>query len=235
MDASPEPGGGSAPGLHDSLSPLVDAEGRRLVRICLSALGVLGAGSLVGVGFSPYLVGHYPLILIALSPIGRHLILVAPTVDPVAFVAVAVVRRMLFYGPCFHLGRALGPAGVTWLEARAGRFARFVRVVERLFRRASHAVVFALPGPTVAALAGISGMRGVVFGTIATGGLVVRMLLIVAFGQWARAPIEAIVAWIDQYWVPATIVMVTGISAHQWWRRRRARSRPVEELPPSGA
>ena len=33
-------------------------------------------------------VNEAPLLLIALSPLGRHLVLVAPTVDPIAFLAV---------------------------------------------------------------------------------------------------------------------------------------------------
>ena len=82
-------------------------------------LAILGAGSLVGVAASLYLTAHHPVLLIALSPLGRHLMLVAPRVDPVVFVVVAVTRRLLFYVACFHLGRALGPAAILWLEERS--------------------------------------------------------------------------------------------------------------------
>ena len=84
----------------------------RVARRCLSVLGVLGIGSMTGVAFSLYLVNHYPLVLIALSPLGRHFVLVAPIVDPAAFMVVAVTRRMLFYLAAFYLGRAMGPAGL---------------------------------------------------------------------------------------------------------------------------
>ena len=90
---------------------LLDSEQRKTVRLCLSVLGALGTASLIGVAFSLYLVNHYPLLLIALSPLGRHMVLVAPMVDPIAFVVVAVARRMGFYLASFHLGRTLGPAG----------------------------------------------------------------------------------------------------------------------------
>ncbi len=92
-------------------------EERKTTRLCLTVLGVLGTGSMVGVAFSLYLVNHHPLLLVALSPLGRHLLLVAPIVDPLAFVTVTVGRRMLFYLTSFHLGRALGPLGIPWIEA----------------------------------------------------------------------------------------------------------------------
>jgi hypothetical protein len=194
-------------------------EARRLAARSLSLMGVLGACSMVGVAFSLYLVNHYPLLLIALSPLGRHLILVAPIVDPFAFVAVVVGRRLLFYLASFHLGRALGPLGIPWIEARAARFGRFVRWMERLFARASHAVVLLMAGPTVSALAGISGMRAGVFFPLAALSLVLRALLVLGFAAWIKGYIEIVLAWIDAYWVPGTVVMVVLVAVYRWRRR----------------
>ena len=218
METTPKPltiAGGEVP---PEIQPL-GSEERKIARRCASVLGVLSTGSLIGVAASLYLVNEHPLLLIGLSPIGRHLILVAPTVDPLAFVIVAVARRMLFYLACFHLGRALGPTGIVWIEARAARAARFVHWVERLFERASHAVVFFLPGPTVSGLAGISEMRTRVFVPLSALGLVVRMLLVLGFAAWLRAPIEALLAVIAEYWIPGTVVLVVGIALHRWRRR----------------
>lgn len=196
----------------------------RLVRHSLSVLGVLSFGSMLGAASSLYLVSHYPLLLIALSPLGRHMLLVAPIVDPVAFVAVAVLRRMAFYLACFQLGRGLGPSGVMWLEARAARFARFVRWVEALFARAPHLVVFAMAGPTVSGLAGISGIRPLPFMVLATASLVMRMLLVLAFADFLREPILRVLDWIDENWVSGTLVLVLGTLIYQWRRIRRARA-----------
>jgi membrane protein DedA with SNARE-associated domain len=203
---------------------LLDPEKRSLARRSLSALGVLSVGSMSGTASSLYLVNHYPLLLIALSPLGRHLVMVAPIVDPVAFVAVAVVRRMAFFLACYQLGRAMGPEGVVWLEAKAARFARFVRWVERLFERWSFAVVFLMTGPTVSALAGMSGMKLRVFVPLAAAGLVLRMIGILLFAEMLREPIEWMLARIDEYWVPGTVVMVLGVLAYQLWRARRSRT-----------
>ena len=153
---APNAGFGAAgiPSISAHLSP----EDRRIVRGCLIVLAVLGSGSLLGTASSLYLVNSLPLLLIALSPIGRNLILVAPTVNPVLFVTIATFRRTLFYLPCFYLGKTLGPAGLDWLERRAPGAERFVRWLERIFHRARHPAVFFLLGPAMSTIAGNSGM-----------------------------------------------------------------------------
>jgi hypothetical protein len=200
----------------------------RLARRSLALLAVLGSGSMIGVAFSLYLVNHYPLLLIALSPLGRHLVLVAPIVDPIAFMFVSVGRRLLFYGGSYDLGRALGPSGILWLEQRAAYFARFVRWIEDLFQRAPKLVVLFISGPTVSALAGISGMRRSAFFALASVSLVVRMLLILGFAELMRGPIEIALAWIDEYWIPGTAVMVLGVLVFRWIRMRAARAARAE-------
>ena len=196
-----------------------------LVRRALTILGILSLGSLAGAASSLYLVNHYPLVLIALSPLGRHLLLVAPIVDPVAFVVVAVLRRMVFYLACFQMGRGLGPSGVEWLEARAARFARFVRWIESVFGRAPHAVVLVMAGPTVSGLAGMTGMRTAAFVGLAATSLVIRMLFVLGFAEILREPIQWLLVRIDEYWVPGTVVLVLGALAYQWRRIRLARAR----------
>ncbi len=179
---------------------------------------------MAGVASSLYLVNHYPLLLIALSPLGRHLVLVAPIVDPFAFVAVAVLRRMAFYLASYQLGRSMGPAGVYWLEQRAARFARFVRWLEALFQRWSRTVTFAMTGPTISALAGMSGMGLGLFVSLAGLGLALRVLAILLFAETLREPIEELLAWIDEYWRPGTALMVVGVLLYQWRRIRTQRA-----------
>ena len=183
-------------------------------------LAVLGSGSLLGVAFSPYLVTHYPLLLVALSPLGRHLVLAAPVVDPVALTLVITVRRMLFYTACFFVGRAGGPSAIVWIEGQSRAFGRFVRWLETLFARASHAVVLFFVGPTVSMLAGVSRMRPRVFFGLALVGLVARVVVLIGFAELFRPAIEAILAWIERYWLPATIATVLAVAVYRWRRRQ---------------
>ena len=200
------------------LSEAMSSEQKQTMRRCLLVLGVLATGSWIGVASSLYLMGHFPLLLVALSPLGRHLVMVAPVVNPAAVVAVIVARRMLFYLSSFHLGRALGPAGIPWIERRAARFGRFVRWMERLFARAPRLVVFAMAGPTTSALAGVLGMRTRTFVPLAIVSIVIRALLMLRFAEWIGDYIEIARAWTNEYWLPGTVVMVIAMGLYRWRR-----------------
>ena len=197
---------------------------RRVVRLCLIGLAVLSTGSMIGAMSVLYLANHFPLLLIALSPIGRHLLLVVPTVHPAAFVAVATVRRLAFYVPCFILGRTLGSAALAWLETRFRGAARFVQWLERIFQRAQYPAVFFLPGPIMSTIAGNAQMPVATWIPLVACGLVLRMVVVVWFGEWLREPIELLLELFDEYWIPGTIVLVSGTALYQW-RRRTGRTR----------
>ena len=206
---------------HPDLTPpeaRLTPEQLSTTRRCLALLGVLGTGSMIGVSFSLYLVGHYPLLLVALSPLGRHIVLVAPVANPVALVVVTIARRIVFYLACFHLGRALGPAGISWIEKRAARFAVLVRWTEALFARAPRLVVLFMAGPTISALAGVSGMRASTYTPLAIASLMLRMIVLLSFAKWLREYLEIMLAWIDEYWLPGTVVMVAGVALYRWRR-----------------
>src|SRR4249920_2502176 len=87
----------------------------RLVRASWALLGVLTVASLVGTAFSPLLLVKAPLLLVMLSPDGRHVALVAGRVDPWLLMAVTVVRRALYSIGVYGLGAAYGDLAVDWI------------------------------------------------------------------------------------------------------------------------
>jgi membrane protein DedA with SNARE-associated domain len=210
-------------GDHATTQAFLTGENRRIANWCLGVLAVLSTGSLIGVASSLYLANHHPLLLIALSPLGRHLILVAPTLDPLVFIAVAVGRRLLFCIPCFFLGRAFGPRTIVWLETRWPRATGFLRWLERTFERASRLVLVLLPGPGTSAIAGSAGTRLAVFLPFLTLGFVLNAILVLGIAEWLSEPIEAALALIEDYWIPGTVILIVGIVLYRSRQRRSAR------------
>lgn len=195
---------------------------RRTARRCFLLVGAFSAASLLGTAFSLYLANHYPLTLIALSPLSRHLILVAHTVDPVAFVLVGTARSLALFVTSFFLGRALGPSGIRWLQSRAPRAAGFVRWCENLFNKFPVVTVLLLTSPVIGIMAGIAGMRALTFAGLSALALVFRMVLVLVLGDWLQEPIDVVRAWIDAYWLPGTIVLVALIVLRTLRKRARA-------------
>lgn len=190
----------------------------RRMRIWFGVLAVLGVAGWAGTFGVARLANDLPLLLIVLSPVNRHLLLVAPTVSPAAFLSVAIARGLVSCVVGFQLGGAVGRSGLHWLDARSPGVGRFVRWVERLFERSAPAAILLLPGLLVSVLAGISGMRFGVLLALACAGLVVRMLAILGFALWFREPILWLLQFFDRNWLPITLAIVAIVVLNRWRR-----------------
>ena len=58
---------------------------RRRLFLLLAPVVVLFIANVIGIAFAPMLLGRAPLVLIALSPLVRHLVLASSSVDAVPF------------------------------------------------------------------------------------------------------------------------------------------------------
>ena len=79
-----------------------------------------------------------------------------------------------------------------------------------------------MAGPTVSALAGISGLRSGTFAALATLSVVFRLIVMVGFAEWLREYLEIVLAFIDEHWLPGTILMVAGVAIYRWRRQEPA-------------
>ncbi len=131
----------------------------RLVRASWALVSLLTVASVLGTATSPLLLVKAPLLLIALAPDGRHVALAAGRVDPLLLLGLSVLRRTLYGVGVYGLGAAYGELAVRWLEARAGKVGRALRVLEALFRRAGAALLIVMPFLTLCVLAGAARAR----------------------------------------------------------------------------
>ena len=199
----------------------LSARDRRIVRTCLLMLAALTVGTWIGVATSPYLVNNYPLVLIGISPLSRHMILVAPLVGAPMVLLVGGLRSLAFTAVTYFLGRSIGEPGLVWLEQRSENAGRFVRWLERLFQRWSYLAVFIFPVGVMACVAGVARMRPVGFFAAATAGIAFRLSLYVWLADSIREPIMRLLEFIRLYQMPATGVLVVAIGAYQIYKRRR--------------
>ena len=199
----------------------LSARDRRIVRVCLLMLAALTVGTWIGVATSPYLVNNHPLVLIGISPLSRHMILVAPLVGAPMVLLVGGLRSLAFTAVAYFLGRSIGEPGLVWLEQRSENAGRFIRWLERFFQRWSYLAVFIFPLGVMACVAGVARMRPVGFFAAATAGIAFRLSLYVWLADSIREPIMRFLEFIRIYQVPATVVLVIGIGTYQVYKRRR--------------
>jgi membrane protein DedA with SNARE-associated domain len=205
-----------------------NAPERRYVPHLLGVLGLLLTAGAVGSAFAPVLAVKAPLVLVALSPLGRHLVLVAPETEMAPFVAVGAARRLFAFVVLYYLARAYGDEAFAWVETRYARLGRFARWFERVFRKAAPVVVLLLPGMS-APVAGATRMPATVFLPFAAVGVVAWVSVTYLVGDALSAWITPVLAFIRAHVFETTAACVVLVLFYQWRQRRRGRI----PLPPS--
>src|SRR5258705_19930 len=181
----------------------------------------------VGEPFAPTLLVSAPLVLIICNPRLRNLVLTAPTLGAVPFIAVAV-GRLVVTDPFFYwFGLRYGDASIRWMEKKLGPGAAIVLWLERFFARAGYVAVTVLPNQWICLLAGATKMRVRVFVILNIGGTIARVVLIWWLGDVFADPILAFNDWIGDHRIPLTLVTF-GLVFFAVWRQMRKGGFPIE-------
>lgn len=199
----------------------------------VAPVAIVFAAGLIGTAFAPALLGRAPLVLVAMSPLYRHLALASTSIDAAPFVLVAVARLFVTDPFLYAIGRQYGDEAIDWVEVRSGRAARIVRTVKRAFARAEYLVLFVSPGPLVCMLAGASRMPVARFVVVNLAGTIAAVLLIRSFGVAFATALDAVRAFIAANIVALTALSVALVTVSVITRRRRylRRSRAAQAQP----
>ncbi len=219
--------------MDESTEPGIDAEdeeggepprpklSRKKLLLIVGPIVVLAIVGTVTTALTPALAARHPLLLILLEARNRNLIL-AREVDFWPFLLVATFRRTLTDPLYFLLGRFYGDAAVRWLEVKAG-LGSYARMMERIFQKAGYFAVFFFPGAIVCALAGVTGMRFVVFVVLNVAGTIAAVVALKMFGDAVASPVEALVAFFDRNLVTTTAVSIVLVALSVWAGRVEGR------------
>ena len=173
-----------------------------------------------------------PYLLLALSSRLRWQIAVVNYVDPVAFFVVATLRLLAADPPFYLLGRWYGDSAVAWVERRSPTMAGIVKESERWYGKAAYPLVAIAPNNVICLLAGSSRMRPAVFFTLNVGGTLVRLWLVIQFGEAFQDQIDAVLGWIGEYrwWLVGLSSAVVAVLALQQVRSGTGEIAQLREL-----
>lgn len=202
--------------------------GRRRLTLLVVPMVIVAIAAYIGDALSPTLVVEAPLLLVALVPRNRVLVLAAPQLEFVPFFVVGMVRLALT-DPLYYLfGRWYGDRAIAWAERHSGA-PRTVRAIERWFRRLAYPVVLVAPNNVVCVLAGATGMSVPGFLLANLGGTALRMALIWFLGDVFSEPLLDVVDIIADYrwWFTGMTVALVALSI---WRARRRGTSDLETV-----
>jgi membrane protein DedA with SNARE-associated domain len=187
--------------------------------VLLGAFAVLSALSIVGTVLSARLVNHAPVLLLALAPANRHLLLTsAAGVNPVAYVIAAGGRYVIGGTVLYLLGRDYGDACRAWFERQPGGLPGSVRWIEKGFDAAWWAVVPVMVGSNAARLlAGARKIPARTYAILLGLGIAGRLALFWYLGQRFKSALEGVLDFIDRYqwWIIAAFVVVTVFQSYR--------------------
>ena len=192
-----------------------------MLGVLVALIVVFWAIGIASTAATSWLLAEHPLVLVALEPRNRNLLLATPLVDDaVPFVVLATFRRVASDPVYFALGHLYGDRAIAWVERRA----RGVRLLERAFRRASWPLVFAFPGLLVCVFAGATGMRTRTFLALNITGTVLTVIALRLFAQQLEPVLEPVVEFNERNQTTITVVLVALVAGWLLWQRRRGGS-----------
>jgi membrane protein DedA with SNARE-associated domain len=201
-------------------------------RLLIGAIVLVIVAGAVGDTASPVLVTHTPLLLVALNPRARNVLLASQTVGAVPLLTVALIRRLVLVPVLYRLGRIHGDASLAWVDRRFPRSGRWTRRVERWFGRAAAPVIVLLPGGVTAYLAGSSRMHEAWVVLLSAAGTLARLVALLAVGVALASPLTWLLRFIAGHQVSLLIasIAVSALYGMHAWRRFRRRTVAAVEL-----
>ncbi|HVW27226.1 MAG TPA: hypothetical protein VHC69_17790 [Polyangiaceae bacterium] len=194
---------------------------RRMLQWCGGVLGVLTIGSLVGTAFMPYLLARHPLLLVALSPLFRHLVIAAPRVSAVPFFLVAVPRHVLPDPFVYLLGREFGHVAIEWVEGNSPFTGKIVRALERLFARVGPIALLISPDVIVSTLAGAARVPFPLFIVFNVLGTFLTVFVARWFGDVFEKSITEMVHYFEAHLWLVTVISILLVVAFNWYTARQ--------------
>lgn len=211
-------------------APSID---RRRLALLLLPFAFSAVAGTIGVALAPTLLVHAPVALVALSPLGRHLLLASPQIDTVTFFAVALPRMFVVDPFMYVLGRDYGDLALRELVARLGGAGKLVAWLDRVARKASWVLVLIWSDPLVCTLAGVSRLRPALFVSLNLVGTVATLTLIRLSNHALARPVGWIRAFLENNTLSATVIsiFVVIVAGVLRWAARRKESTPDEQTP----
>ncbi|MDB5067956.1 MAG: hypothetical protein JWM18_4390 [Chloroflexi bacterium] len=233
MGAADADGVEPARAMSGDVDVLGDPWRRGATRPLLGLLVLMLVAGGVGDTASPVLVVHSPLLLVALNPRARNVLLASLTVGLVPLLAVGLIRRLLAVPVLYRLGRMHGDSSLAWVDRRLPRTGRWTRRGERWFGRAAAPAVLLLPGGVTAYLAGNTGMHEAGLLALSALGIIARLAVLLAIGDALAAPLTWLLRFIAGHQWPllALSLALTAVQALRY-RRHLGRLTAVRVRPP---
>ena len=158
------------------------------------------------------IVDKRPLLLIALNPRNRNLILAMNELSAFSYYSVGFLRLVASDPVNYLLGFWFGERAIAWTERRSRTYGPLIRDGEGWFRKLAYPLIFLAPNNIICALSGATGVKVRAFMALNIAGTVTRLILVRMVGETLESPIGGVVDFIGKYRTPILILSAVGVA-----------------------
>lgn len=194
---------------------------KRAVTLLAIPLACVAAVSVAGDAIMPGIVDEHPLLLIALNPRNRNLVLATNQLDAWSYYTVGFFRLLLTDPLWFLLGYWYGETALRWAEQRTRTFGDTLRWLERGFSKAAYPLVVVAPNNWICLFAGSAGMGLATFFVLNIAGTIGRLYLIRVLGEQFESPIGEVLDFIGEYRLPLLVLSIIFIGTMAFLEYRK--------------
>lgn len=205
---------------------------RRVLYLLLAPIIALSVAGTLGDWFAAAIINEHPLLQMFVNPRNRYLALASNQIDTVPFYVVGFLRLVLTDPLFYLLGYWYGDNALRWIEKRLGEDGSMVQSFERFFAKAAYPIVLLAPNGYICAMAGMTGMRPMVFVSLNVTGTAVRLVAIRQFAATFDAPLQEVLEFIQRYqwWIVGFSVALGAWQLTGKWRRGEQKIEPLAEI-----
>lgn len=205
---------------------------RRVLYLLLAPILALTLAGTLGDWFAAAIINEHPLLQMFINPRSRYLALASNQVDTVPYYVVGFLRLVLTDPLFYLLGYWYGENALRWIEKRLGDDGGLVKSFERFFAKAAYPIVLLAPNGYICAMAGMTGMRPLVFMTLNVVGTAGRLVIIRHTAAALSSPLEGLLGLIQRYqwWIVGVSIAVGVLQLAGRFRRGESDLEPISGI-----
>ncbi len=185
----------------------------------------------MGLVFSPILLAHAPLVLVAISPFLHHLVAVSALSNSYAFATVAIASSLFQAWIGYDFGLRMSSFEESWITKYTKWISRWGGTGANRFSVVAPILLFVVPGPIIGAVLGLLRVPKLVFGFALVASQVVWITLCFVVGQALTDRVEALHGFLLRYGIPVTLGLVALWALKTVIQQRKRKNQQRKPLP----
>lgn len=172
----------------------------------------------IGFVLLPLLLKSSPILLIILSPFLHHLILTSTLIPPPQFLLTGIFISIFQCSIGYEFGRRHGLIGLEWTKKNNFISYSKIDLISKWLRYSAPLILFLIPGPFVAMVAGVSNLKPKHFFTLMIPSQIFWIVACFFLGVELHIYLNLVKIFVIDHWITLTFALVI-IKALQNWRK----------------